>query len=370
MTLIRSWTDPGLRAPVLALLLLAAGGCSGIDGDPGDDDGGGATEPNPADGSGGGEGGTRGDDSGSPSPGSGDDTSGMGDAADTTGGGGGLDAAAAELLQHLPGLWVAPVTSNTTAGDFATMNMDVRPADDRTLFSRVDLDTANNLRFAFAIEEHEGEDVLVFRNGGFFQGVLRDTRTRLVEHDPAAGTWRFCAIAGGCAYVDAVFTKPDDDHLELNTRVLRMEHMHWAANRAEPRPLDAPFPYDPTPGGETDPFPAMPQLTVTLDWAEPAQAGTDAWVVLTTTPCGLDPLGCTPSRFVRAAAEPGATSAELVLDQIHPGEYLAVGILDRNGNLGGALLPDTGDGVTLPDRPVTVAASGTSEAALVIAIDL
>jgi hypothetical protein len=294
----------------------------------------------------------------------------MDDGADTTGGPIDPEDPAALLFSRLPGLWVAPVTSNTSAGDFATMNMDIRPADDRTLFSRVDLDSDNNLRFAFAIETHDGEDVLVFRNGGFFQGVLRDTRTRLEEHDPEAGTWRFCAIAGGCAYVDARFTLQGDDHLELEAIVLRMQHMHWAATKAEPRELAEPFPFDDAPGSATDPFPEMPGLTVTLDWSEPAEPGATAWVILTTTPCGLSPAACTPARFIRAETEEGATSAELRFDQIHAGDYHAIGILDRNGNLGATLLPDGGDGVTLPDQPVTVAPTGESDAALVVAIDL
>lgn len=292
------------------------------------------------------------------------------DGDDTTGGPAGDGDAAHLLLSQLPGLWVAPVTSNTSAGDFATMNMDIRPADDRTLFSRVDLDADNNLRFAFAIETHDGEDVLVFRNGGWFQGVLRDTRTRLEEYDESSGTWRFCAIAGGCAYVDARFTMADADHLELEAIVLRMQHMHWAGVKAEPRELEAEFPFDDTPGSATDPFPEMPTLGVTLDWAEPAAAGASAWVILTTTPCGLSPAGCTPSRFVRAIVDEGATSVDLSFQQIHAGDYHAIGVLDRNGNLQDSLAPDSGDGVTLPDQPVTVAPTGESDASLVIAIDL
>ena len=346
-----------------------ATGCSDPDPDPTGDATGDPGDDGPGDSaSTGGEGGSEGDgqDGGDASAGD-EGTSG---GADTTGGPGDPDDAVALFFSRLPGLWVAPVTSNTSAGDFATMNMDIRPADDRTLFSRVDLDSGNNLRFAFAVETHEGEDVLVFRNGGFFQGVLRDTRTRLEEYDADAGTWRFCAIAGGCAYVDARFTMTDEDHLELEAIVLRMQHMHWASTKAEPRELEAAFPFDPTPGGATDPFPPMPRLTVSLDWADPAPAGAEAWVILTTTPCGLSPAGCTPARFIRTAVDEGATSAELVLDQIHAGEYHAIGILDRNANLGATLLPDSGDGVTVPDQPVDVAPDGDSEAALVVAIDL
>jgi hypothetical protein len=288
---------------------------------------------------------------------------------DSTGGDPPGDDAVAELFAALPGLWVAPVTSNTSAGDFATMTMDIRPADDRTLFGRVDLDSGNNLRFLFALETHDGVDEVVFRNGGDFLGILRDTRTRLIEHDAAAGTWRFCEINVGCDYVDAVFTL-GDDMLDLSVDVAGMHHMHWGAALAEPRPLPGVFPADPTPGAPDDPFPTMPQLDVTLSWGEPAAEPFDAWVMLMTSSCGINPVGCTPARFLRTQVQAGATSAQLTFEQIHAGEYFGFGVLDRNGNLSTALIPDTGDGVTLPDRPVTVAPDGTSTASLSIITDL
>ncbi len=89
-----------------------------------------------------------------------------------------------------------------------------------------------------------------------------------------------------------------------------------------------------------------------------------------TTPCGITPHGCTPSRFIRVPVDTGATSAQLVFEQIHPGEYFGLGILDHNGNLTGTLLPDRGDSVTLPDQPVTVAETGNSRADLVVVFDL
>lgn len=280
------------------------------------------------------------------------------------------DDAALALLAALPGLWIAPVTSMTSVGDFPIMAMDVRPADDRTLLSRVDLDASNNLRFAFAIEEHDGAPVLVFRNGGDFLGLLRDTRTTLVEHDPTAQTWRFCAVGGGCGYVDALWTLEGPDRLVLTATVLGRPHMHWEAVRREERPLDGQFPYDPTPGAADDPFPAMPTLRVTLSWTEPTTEAVDAWVVLSTTECSLLPGSCQPSRFIRTTAAPGSTSAELVLEQIHAGDYEANAFLDNNGNLAGTLLPDAGDRISLPNTSVTVAPAGESTVAIPLVVDL
>ncbi len=278
--------------------------------------------------------------------------------------------AALAFLNAIPGLWVAPVTSMTSVGDFPIMSMDIRAADDRTMLSRCDLDGENNLRFAFAIEEHDGEPVLVFRNGGYFVGILRDTRTTLVEHDPAAQTWRFCALGAGCSYVDATFTLESPERLVLDTNVLGRPHMHWEGMRVEERPLDGEFPYDPTPGAADDPFPSMPSLRVTLNWTTPTTEAVDAWVVLTTTDCSLVPGSCHPSRFFRAVAEPGATSAELLLEQIHAGDYQANAFLDNNGNLGGTLFPDSGDLVSLPNTDVEVATAGESTASIPLLVEL
>lgn len=280
------------------------------------------------------------------------------------------DDAALAFLNAIPGLWIAPVTSMTSVGDFPIMSMDIRPADDRTLFSRVDLDADNNLRFAFALEEHDGQTTLVFRNGGYFLGFLRDTRTALLEHDPQAQSWRFCAVAGGCDYVDASFTLETPERLVLITSVLGRPHMHWEGVLREDRPLDGEFPYDPSPGASDDPFPPMPTLRATLSWTTPTTEEVDAWIVLSTTDCAVLPGSCEPSRFIRGTVPAGSTSIELVLDQIHAGDYQANAFLDNNGNLAGTLFPDAGDLVSIPNQDVEVAAAGESTASIALVVQL
>ena len=277
--------------------------------------------------------------------------------------------AGTEFLRRLPGLWVAPVTSMTSVGNFPIMAMDIRPADDRTLFSRVDLDDDNNLRFAFVIEDVDGVPTLVFRNGGEFLGILRDTRTQLVEHDPDTDTWRFCAIAAGCGYVEATIEVTEDE-LILAADVLSRPHMFWEGQLAEERPTDGDFPYDPSPGQSDDPFPPMPTLRATLSWVQPLTEPADTWILLSATDCGLAPGSCTPSRFIHAPAPVGSTSVELVLEQIHPGDYSANAVLDRNGNLAASLLPDSGDLISLPNQQVAVADRGESSASLMLLVEL
>ena len=280
-------------------------------------------------------------------------------------------AAVEAFMQRLPGLWTAPVMSGTSVGDLPLMNMDVRPADDRTLFARVDLDAENSLRFAFAVEEDaSGEPALVFRNGGYFLGILRDSRTTLQSYDDETGVFRFCSVTGGCDYVEAVFVAPGDDTLTLEVQVMGMFHIHWSPQRAEPRELDGAFPYDDTPGSMEDPFPTMPILEATLTLPEPASGGEQAWILLFTESCPLMVGQCVPSRFLRAPVDAGEDEVVLGLDQIHPGEYFALAILDRDGDLEQSLLPDTEDAVSLPNIPITVAPRGTSEATIDIMIEL
>lgn len=291
--------------------------------------------------------------------GSGTDTGGMAD-----------DAGATALLERLPGLWVGPVDSNTSVGDFATMNMDVRAADAKVLFSRVDLDPDNSLRFAFSFEEHDGNVELVYRNGGEFQGILRDTRTVLVEADVEQERFRFCALSAGCAYVDATFDFDGPDDLLLDVDVMGMMHIDWPARRAETRSVPDPFPSSPEPNADDAAFPPMPTLRATLSWNEPLEAPTDVWLILSTTDCGFTPGSCSPSRFLEVSAPTGATEAEILFEQIHPGEYKANAILDRNGNVGSLLFPDTGDTVSIPNQAVSIEATGESTASLALTLDV
>jgi len=286
-----------------------------------------------------------------------------------TSGGTGDPVGAAEFFARWPGLWVGPVDSTTSAGDFPTMNLDVRPVAGHTLFSRVDLDGGNSVRMAMVIETHDGEDVLVFRNGGYFLGILRDSRTRLVEADLDAERWRFCSIEAGCDYVDATFDFEGPDRLDMHVEVRGTTHFDWPATRAELREIDGPFPDDGEAQPGDAPFPEMPTLRVTLTWTTPLALASDAWVILSKTSCTLGG-GCTPSRFIRGRAEAGATSIELEMDQIHPDTYEANAILDRNGNLGGTFSPDGGDTVSIPNTDVEVGAAGVTERSIALLVDL
>jgi hypothetical protein len=241
--------------------------------------------------------------------------------------------------------------------------MDFRPADGHVLFARVDMDADNSLRFAFSIETIGGNDALVFRNGGLFKGLSRDTRTVLVDVDESMGRYHFCAVQGGCEYVDAVFKFQTENSLLLDVKVKGQVHEHWAPTRTEARVLADPFPVDLTSQGTGSAgFPQMPTLNATVSWAAPLTADAQVWLLLSNMPCTAD--GRRLSRTLMARAKTGATLVVMAIEQIHAGDYKATAVLDADKNLGTTYVPTHGDGVTLPNQAVTVPRQGVGTAAL------
>ncbi|MCB9637979.1 MAG: hypothetical protein H6727_03630 [Myxococcales bacterium] len=265
------------------------------------------------------------------------------------------------LFQRLAGLWTG-MASRTPLGTFAMATMDFRDASPHVMFGRSDLDAENNLRFAFSIETHGGKDVLIYRNGGYFVGLLRDSRTELVSYDAAKSSWRFCAIGVGCSYIDATFTFPAADQMVLDVKVRGKDHMYWQAERKEQRTLPQPYPTDLTSQGTGDaPFPPMPSVKMRLTWSPPLAQDAFVWFVLSTTACGIT-LQCNPSRSIRVPAKAGATSAEIDLDQVHVGKYYMNAILDRNNNAATTFFPDSGDGIGQLDVVVDIKANQNNSA--------
>jgi hypothetical protein len=280
---------------------------------------------------------------------------------------GGDEVAGLELLPRLAGLWSGPATM-TPLGTFKLMNMDLRAASGQVLFARADLDALNSLRFAFEVEAPGGAPTLVYRNGGYFLGLLRDSRTALVEQ--GEDSWRFCSTgAQGCDYIDARWTFSGADALVFDVKVKGSQHVYWEATRKETRALPEPFPSDLTPLASDAEFPPMPTLKIDVGWAQPLAQDGEVWTIVTTGDCDLQ-LKCTHSRSLRAMVSAGATSASLTIEQIHPGPYKLNAILDRNGNLATTLYPDTGDGVASPNQAIMVAPSGETAVKAQIVVTL
>jgi hypothetical protein len=282
------------------------------------------------------------------------DDSGVSDDAGTA------DAGLAGVLffSKLSGLWSGPATM-TRLGDFPVMLVDLRGVSDGFLFGQTDLDSMNTLRFGFSIETYDGKDVVAYRNGGLFQGVLRDTRTKLIESDDAAGRYRFCSVDRGCPYLDARFTFTTSDQLTFDVKVRGQQHVWWSARRVETRTLPTPYPTTLTSRGDgSAPWPTMGALSVTVRWPAPLTADADVWALLTTTAC-FPTFQCNASRSVKARVTAGATSTVVRIPTVHAGSYKVTTVVDRDVNFLATGAPSRGDSVGI-DADLTMAAQDTS----------
>jgi hypothetical protein len=260
-----------------------------------------------------------------------------------------------DLLGRIAGVWQGPAT-NTPLGSFPRMALDFQPLQGgRMVFGRVDLDAQNALRMAFFLDLVEDTPVVTFRNGGLFMGLSRDTLMTLKDHDDTS--WRFCGLEQGCEAVEATLTIPEEDSLTLDVRVRGMDHLTWRASRLHDVARDVPIPIDErphTPGGLAD-FPDMPTFQAELSWSSPLTTDADVWVTLSSEACGLTGRDCVPRRSIATRAMAGATSVMVTIAQIHPGDYVLNGILDRNDNLRQTNFPDRGDELLFPtDGRVTL----------------
>jgi hypothetical protein len=275
-------------------------------------------------------------------------------AADAGGTDAGTSISGVGMMSRLVGLWQGPATM-TRLGDFPLMVFDLRPVGDSFLFGQTDMDSANLLRFGFNIESVNGP-VLAYRNGGYFNGVLRDSRLALA--DSTADAWHFCDSARGCSYIDATFTQTGDS-LVLDAKVNGAPHVHWSATRMETRAVPDAFPASQAPQGDgSEPWPSMASLQTGVSWSTPTSAPATAWIVLTTTPC-YPTYACHPSRYISTALNAGATSASLTLTSVHAGSYYATIVVDLDNNFASTLVPSHGDLIAI-DQAVTVPASGTA----------
>ena len=247
----------------------------------------------------------------------------------------------AAFSARLAGLWTGPATQ-TVLGDFPIMIMDFRAVDDAWVFCRVDLDAGNNLRFLFDVEDVGGRPSFVYRNGGNFQNLFRDSRTVLEEARPDAGYFRFCALDGGCDFIDAVFNFTSPTRLEFDATVRGDTHVVWNANRDLENALPAPFPSTRVVEAGAD-FPLLPRAEVSVTFPAP-DASQNLLVALATPSCTLTSIpSCKFSRSYVYAAAAGETTATIPFEQLHPGAYQAVAILDNDGIAG----PSSGDAFSL-----------------------
>ncbi|MGH7438782.1 MAG: hypothetical protein ACRENE_24100 [Polyangiaceae bacterium] len=153
-----------------------------------------------------------------------------------------------EFLQRIAGVW-GGINSNTPLGFDFPMTVEFSPTDPSFLFGKYLLDANDTVCWGFNIETYAGKTVVAFRNGGYLDGVLRDSRLQLVDHDTAGGKYHFCAVlehglpVDGCNYIDATYTFSAPDHmLFVVTTMSGKPHVHWDATRTQVVSLPNPFP--------------------------------------------------------------------------------------------------------------------------------
>ena len=270
------------------------------------------------------------------------------------------------FLSELFGLWSGPATQ-TPVGSFPMMNVDFRPMGEDFVWGRVDLDPANALRFGYAIETQDGKDQPIYRNGGYFQGMLRDDRAVLTDH--SGRSFRFCHLEQGCEYIDATYTFSGEASLLFDVKVMGAQHVLWDATRLEEREVPKAF-LDglDTVGSGNVPLPSMPELVVGVTWSAPLPAAAQVWGALSVETCSFG--SCVISRHTRTLVAMGSTSGELHFPEVHSGTFRLNVVLDRNSNIESSLAPDSGDGIGTPNQSITIAPSGETQASSTILVDL
>ena len=271
-----------------------------------------------------------------------------------------------KFLSEIFGLWSGPA-AQTPVGSIPMMNVDFRPMGEDFVWGRVDIDPENALRFGYAFETHAGKDQPIYRNGGYFQGMLRDDRA-VLEVD-GGRSWRFCHLEQGCGYIDATYSFFGDDALVFDVKVMGAPHVLWNATRIEERDVPGAF-LDglDTFGTGNVPLPAMPELLVTVTWSAPLATAAQVWGALSVESCSFG--SCAISRHTRTLVAMGTTSAELSFPEVHSGDYLLNVVLDRNSNIEQSFAPDSGDGIGTPNRPVSITPSGETLSSTTIVLDV
>ncbi|MBX7096383.1 MAG: hypothetical protein K1X89_01610 [Myxococcaceae bacterium] len=285
-------------------------------------------------------------------------SSGGGSAGGGAAGGGSADGGVegVELMTALAGLWQGAATQ-TPLGSFPQMTVDFRPVGGTFLFGQTETDSANSLRFGFSIETYGGRDVLAYRNGGYFQGVLRDTRTALQSVDPVSRTYQFCAVPQGCGYLDARWRLDTADQLTFDVKVRGAQHLLWTAVRKQTRAVPSPFPSTLASQGDgSRPWPTLGTVRANVSWSAPLSKQATVWVQLSTTPCAPT-FQCFPSRLFSSTVDAGVTQVSMTLRDVHAGSYSTFAVVDRNQDLATTHAAGSGDGIAT-DQPLTVPDAG------------
>jgi len=154
-----------------------------------------------------------------------------------------------ELMRRLAGTWTGLNNASRPVAYVFPMTVSFRPEGDNFLYGEYVVSSTDNVIWGFSVEDYGKGPVLAYRNGGYLLGLLRDSRTQLVEFDAAAGFYRFCAVkehglpVDGCNYIDAQYTFLSENEVRfVVTTRSGTPHVDWTGTRTEQIALPDVFP--------------------------------------------------------------------------------------------------------------------------------
>lgn len=305
------------------------------------------------------------------------------------------------ILNKLKGIWNGPVASPTPLGGFSEWIVDFRPISPSQISAKNELDSINDIFMSFFIAKYDCEYVMAFRNGGGFDGNVRNSYMIIdsVYETASLSFYRFVdPVSGGNrVYTDVTFKQ---DSLIMHTYTNQFNqlsqpvtHMVWTANQrditsAQPATTLFNFPQKTLTKDFSTTFDGLSDAvfySVALDpYPEQDQPylGQSNINITVTNPVSVDPLkkilisittqplfsGFTflpanldfRSRYVLVDA---SNPVSFNFNYMHPGTYYVNTIYDSNGDLSFS----SGDYINTPfDAPLTLTNKGTSNTNITI----
>lgn len=274
------------------------------------------------------------------------------------------------LLEKLPGIWSGPVNSPTALGSFSEWIVDFRPISPSQISAKNELDSINDIFMSFFIVKYDNEYRLAFRNGGGFDGSVRNSYLILetVIETTNESIYKFVdPVAGENRVYTTVKFKQDSliMHVftnQFNTLATAVTHMKWnaklkdisstqnALNQFNYPKKEVTKDFSTTFDGHTDavfysasadPYPEEEQpylgnskINITITNPSTINTNNKILIIVTTQPLFTNSVYNANnlkyrSRYVFVDAK---DSTNFNFNYMHPGTYYVNAIYDQNGD--------------------------------------
>lgn len=290
------------------------------------------------------------------------------------------------IYEQILGVWNGPLTSGTDLGNAEEWAVDFRPIAGGHVLGSSELDSKNDIFMAFLGAQYGADSIVVFRNGGHWDGRERISYCRIdsVSETAQSSFYRFVDFVKGAANIRADFLFRNDS-LYAEVHTFRGFHFRWQAKRVNnqawqqarqhwnyPQPeirwdlteafggrtISTFYNGDPDPYAESKlPYVGSISCTVEGESSHPLTSVESVFFVLTPQPAfqnnipNLDSLRAR-SRYVILRPSQEQT---FVFPYAHPGTYYVNCFADRNSNG----LIDSGDYMAFPpDMVATLESDG------------